>query len=405
MIRPILYVNLPAVVYALDRAARSRRGEFATFICAPDAEDSRGGLTPLLNALVLINPNTLTWICEDRWRLLGLAQARRRPAAAAWDLNYLATIIPATGQSRGQFTSANGVTGGQGSGSGAGNPPDEVVLELLQYALDAALMRGVQRVFARVDDASPALELFVKTGFQRYARELTYWRAHSPSLAELDAADARDQGEAPTGQTTPHTFTADHGSLRTWHRHDAWGLLRLGDASTPRRVQLAECLNSEEFAHTAAVGGRMWSLPGIEPEVRTYVVDHGVRLGGWLRLRYGRGTQPHQLWLMAHPEEASLAGPLLRFGLRQFAGAQAKPIVCQVREYDGVVIDALRGAGFEHGSTRALLVRHLLLRALRQQAVPAMEARVAYGAHGLGTAPSRLGNSSLSRHDRSRAGD
>src|SRR5512146_1411961 len=57
MIRPILYVNLPAVVYALDRHARSRRGEFARFICAPDAEEPRSGLTSLLNALILIHPN------------------------------------------------------------------------------------------------------------------------------------------------------------------------------------------------------------------------------------------------------------------------------------------------------------------------------------------------------------
>lgn len=373
MIRPILYVNLPAVVYALDRAARSRRGEFATFICALDAEGPRSALTPLLNALVLINPSTLTWICEDRWRLLGLAQARRRKAADAWDLTYLATIAPSPSQPTAVV-------------------PDEVVLELLQYALDAALLRGVQRVFASVDDASPALEHFAKTGFQRYARELTYWCPRAPTIAELDAAEAADRALAHENETTRL-------ALRSWHRHDAWGLLRLADASTPRRVQLAECLNSAEFAHTPAVGGRMWSVPLLEPDVRAYVIDRGVRLGAWLRLRYGRGTQPHQLWLMAHPEDANLAGPLLRFGLRQFAGAQqAKPIVCQVREYDGVVVDALRAAGFEHGSTRALLVRHLLLRALRQQAVPAMEARVAYGVKGLGSAPSRLSKGGKTLH-------
>ena len=72
MIRPILYVNLPAVVYALDRHARTRRGEFATFICAPDLEEPQSGLSAFLNALVLINPTALTWICEDRWHLLGL---------------------------------------------------------------------------------------------------------------------------------------------------------------------------------------------------------------------------------------------------------------------------------------------------------------------------------------------
>ena len=372
MIRPILYVNLPAVVYALDRHARThqrQRGEFARFLCAPDTPEPRSGLAALLHALVLINPNTLTWICEDRWRLLGLAQARRRAGATAWDIAYLATITPPTGQT-------------------APSPSEEVLLELLQYTLDAGILRGVQRVFARVDDDAPEMAVFARTGFQRYARELTYWIDRPPALAALETPDP-----PKTGGDVDETAAADalahrQLALRPWHRHDAWGLLRLADAITPRRVQVAECLTSEELLATDTVGGRMGSLPLIEPEVRAYVADRGVRLGGWLRLRFGRGTQPHQLWLMAHPEDASLAGPLLRFGLRQFAAAQPRPIVCRVREYDGVVIDALRGAGFEHTATRALLVRHLMLRALRPNTVPAMESRVAYGVKGLGTAPS-----------------
>ena len=132
----------------------------------------------------------------------------------------------------------------------------------------------------------------------------------------------------------------------------------------------------------------MWSVPVIEPYTRAYVVDRGVRLGGWLRLRQGRGSQPHQLWLMAHPEDAEVAGALLRFGLRQLAEAQPRPVVCQVREYEGTVVDALRAAGFEHTSTQALLVRHLVMRALRT--VPAIERRVAYGVKGLGAAQSRM---------------
>lgn len=361
MIRPILYVNLPAVVYALDHHVRSRRGEFAKFICAPDAEEPRSGLTSLLNALVLINPTALTWICEDRWRLLGLAQARRRGNQSAWDLAYLAAITPSPMQ--------------------ADTPPtSEVLLELLQYALDAAIMRGVQRVFACVDDDCHEMELFARAGFQRYARELHYWLPRNPTHAELDAMSAA-AGESASS-------APEHLGLRHWHRHDDWGLLRLYDASTPRRVQTAECLNSEEFIYTRAAGGRMWSLPVVEPRVQAFVNDRGVRLGGWLRLRHGRGSQPHQLWLMAHPEEAELAGPLLRFGLRQLAGAQPRPVLCQVREYEGAVIDALRRAGFEHSATRALLVRHLVMRALRT--VPAIETRVAYGVKGLGTAHSRM---------------
>ncbi len=353
MIRPILYVNLPAVVYALDRHARARHGEFATFICAPDLVEPQSGLSAFLNALVLINPSALTWICEDRWRLLGLAQVRRRGQAQAWDLSYLAALSPAQEQ--------------------AGPAPDDVLDELLQYVLNAAVARGVQRVFARVEDESRELELFGRAGFQRYAREVSYWL---PELSTARvAAAARDGTDAPP--------------LRGWHRHDEWGLLRLYAATTPHRVQIAECLDGAEMLQTYAAGARGDALSLLTPPAEAYVCDRGVRLAGWLRLRHGRGAQPHQLWLMVHPEDAELAGPLLRFGLRQLAAAQPRPVLCQVREYDGATINALRAAGFEHRGTRALLVRHLMLRALRP--APALEAtRVAYGVKGLGPAQSRM---------------
>jgi hypothetical protein len=364
MIRPILYVNLPAVVFALDRRARSRGTELARFICAPEAAEPRAGLSALLDTLILINPSALTWICEDRWRLLGLAQAQRRGPSRAWDLCYLAAMR--TGPDPSGYPSA-----------------DAVLLELLEFVLNAALTRSIERVFATVDDDCPALEIFGRAGFQRYARELTYW-LENPAAAAA-AVDAVGRAGKRADAWLPANL-----ALRRWHRHDTWGLLRLYDACTPRRVQVAECLTSEELLQTRAVGGRMWSLPVMETPVQCYVVDRGVRLGGWLRLRHGRGSQPHQLWLMVHPEDADLAGPLLRFGLRQFAAAQPRPVLCQVREYDGVAVEALRATGFEHVATRALLARHLLLRAFRQRTVPANESRVAYGVKGLGTAQSRM---------------
>lgn len=373
VIRPILYVNLPAVVYALDRRARSRGGEFAHFVCAPDVEEPRSGASSLLHALALINPTALTWVAEDRWRLLGVAQSRRRGRMDAWDIRYLAALAA------------------QDDTSGA--PLDEVLLELVQFTLDSAIMRGVQRVFASVDDDTHDLELLARAGFQRYARELRYCLPRNPTAAELDACgENEDEGSS--------ALAGDRPDLRRWHRHDDWGLLRLYDASTPRRVQVAECLNADEFIATRAAGGRMWSLPIVEPSIQMYVYDRGVRLGGWLRLRRGRGSQPHQLWLMAHPEDAGMAGPLLRFGLRQLAAAQPRPVLCHVREYDGAVIDALRSVGFEHTATRALLVRHLVIRAVRT--VPAIETRVAYGVKGLGAAHSRMdkgGKTIYATHD------
>jgi len=380
MIRPVLYVDLPGIVYALDQRARARHGEFADFVVAPETQTPRSGPTALLSALWPVMPAAHTWLCEDRWHLLGLAQARSRPGGQAWDLTYLAAMTAPGGQP-------------------PAFAPEDVLSELVQYALNAAITRGVHRFFTRLEDERPELELLGKLGFQRYARELTYWL---PLAVERNVTSTQTsvQMQALAALTTPtDTYHAALSGqrigeeselpLRRWHRHDAWGLLRLYDACTPRRVQVAESLNSDEFVHTRAGGGRTWWVPILEPACEAYVLDRGVRLGGWLRLRYGRGSQPHQLWLMAHPDEPDVAPALVQFGLRALA-AEARPVVCHIREYEGASIDALRAAGFEHTGTHALLVRHLTMRALRKREAHSVEPRMVYGVRGLGTAHTRL---------------
>ncbi len=392
MIRPVLYVDLPGIVYALDQRARARSGEVANFILAPECEEPRSSVAALWSALWPITPNVHTWICEDRWHLLGVAQARPRPGSQAWDLTYLGAMTAPGGQP-------------------PTIPQDDVFLELVQYALNAAMMKGIHRFFVRMDDTLGELELFGKMGFQRYARELTYWLPANGSGMECRASDdistdPPSRGllrlRPPTGLLDETDTLQPEVPLRTWHRHDAWGLLRLYDACTPRRVQMAESLTSDELMHTRAGGGRTWYLPLVEPGSVAFVHDLGVRLGGWLRLRFGRGTQPHQLSVMAHPDEPGVAPALIRFGVRVLQARGTRPVICHVREYEGHVIDALRNAGFEHGGTEALLVRHLTMRALRSREVPALESRVVYGVRGLGTAQTRLAkgkNTSYARND------
>ncbi|MGZ3582111.1 MAG: hypothetical protein ACXWQR_04560 [Ktedonobacterales bacterium] len=415
MIRPVPYVDLPGIVYALDRRVRARNGEFANFVIAPELEEPRSSIAALLSALWPFTPNANTWICEDRWHLLGVAQGQPRPGSEAWDLVYLGAMT---------------APGGQPATIAAQN---DVLMELAQYSLNAALMRGVHRFFARVEDDRHEVEIFGKLGFQRYARELTYWlpsaqhgleqlerAAHAQPVERVSLLSGATVGTTatppdavprapeawrrPDGQPTgnagrdeserggnSHLGGVSTGapdlSLRPWHHHDAWGLLRLYDACTPRRVQVAESLTNDEFIHTRAGGGRTWRFPLIEPASLAFVNDRGVRLGGWIRLRYGRGSQPHQLWSMAHPDEPGMALALVRFGLQMLAREAPRDVISQVREYEGPGIDALRRAGFEHCATHALLVRHLAMRALRNREVPALEPRVVYGGvKGLGTA-------------------
>lgn len=389
MIRPVLNVDLPGIVHALDTRARARQGAFANFVVAPDIEEARSGLAALLSAILPITPSAHTWICEDHWRLLGLAQARQRPGAQAWDLAYLAAIILSPD-------------------TPAYHSQGDVLMELLQYALNAAINRGVHRFFVRVDDERPELELFGKLSFQRYTQEVSYWLEDpNDGLRRLDSAIEQDED----GNVTPltlHAAPVEEGEnairpdvpLRRWRQHDAWGLLRLYDACTPKLVQLAEGLTNDELIHTRAAGGRTWYLPLLEPETSAFVHDRGARLGGWLRLRHGRGSQPHMLSLLAHPDDPGVAPALLRFGLRVLAQDGSRPVYCQAREYETATVDALRAAGFAHTGTDALLVRHLTMRALRGREVPAVEARMAYGVRGYGTTPSRLSKGESTQYAR-----
>jgi hypothetical protein len=346
MIRPVLYVDLPGIIYAIDRRARARNSEFAHFICTPDAEETHASLASLLASLFPINPAARTWLCEDHWRILGVAQARRRAGGCAWDLAYLASLP---------------------NRSAEDTPDDDILMELLEYAVNAAIMHGVQRVFAKVDEETSDLELFTRCSFQRYARELTFWLPQGVPDGPMP--------ELP---------------LRRWHRHDQWGLLRLYSASAPRVVQIAENVDSNEYTGLRVGPLRRWQIPLLPAREEGFVYDLGVRLGGWVQVRRGRGPHPHQIALMVHPDNADLATPLLRFGVSLLGkGGDARPVYCQVREYEGAVASALRDGGFEHVATRALLVRHLTLRAMRRRLIPALEQRVAYGVKGLGTAHTR----------------
>jgi hypothetical protein len=344
MIRPVLFVDLPGIIYAIDRRTRSRQHEFANFVCWLEPVEGRVLPPPILRNIFPVNPASRTWICEDHWRLLGFAQVRERPARVTWDLSYLACMV------------------------NRDVPGDEILAALLEYALETASVHGILRIFAKVEDDLPEMELFHKAGFQRYARQLTY-------VFDPDKASIENRFNPP--------------SLHRWNRHHAWGLHQLYRAVTPQRVQMAEMLeNSEECAKLHV--GSLRPLPSlISRGDESYVCDVGVRLGAWLRICRGHGSAPHRLSLIVHPEHADLAGPILRFGARRLLEGSVRPVYCQVREYESFTIDALCSSGFEHVLTRALLVRHIALLATSPRGVPALEQRVAYGVKGLGTVNSR----------------
>src|SRR5947209_9672848 len=367
MIRPVLYVDLPGIIYSIDRRARSKQHEFANFVCWLEPEEKRLPLPRFLRNIFPLNPASRTWICEDHWRILGFAQVQERPSHTMWDISYLASMV-------------------QRNLSG-----DEVLMALIEYMLEMAPGHGILRVFAKVEDEIPEQELFQRAGFQRYARELTY--VYDPNIGAQFIApsdvntNVGAQFIAPSNIDT--TQNPNLSSLRRWNRHHVWGLHQLYRSVTPQRVQMAEMLeNSEEYAKLHV--GSLSPLPSfLSRGDESYVCDVGVRLGAWLRICRGNGTAPHRLFLSIHPEHAELAEPLLQFGIRRLQENNVRRIYCLVREYDSFVITALRNSGFEQTATKALLVRHLALLATRQSTVPLLEQRAVYGLKGLGTVNSR----------------
>ena len=96
MIRPVLYVDLPGIIYAIDRRARNKQHEFANFVCWLEPVESRIPLSPILRNIFPVNTASRTWICEDHWHILGFAQVRERPSRVTWDIAYLASMVNST---------------------------------------------------------------------------------------------------------------------------------------------------------------------------------------------------------------------------------------------------------------------------------------------------------------------
>ena len=256
----------------------------------------------------------------------------------------------------------------------------------------------MHRFFVRVNDERPELELFGKLSFQRYTQEVNYWLEDpNDGLRRLDSAMEQDED----GNVTPltlHAAPVEEGEnairpdvpLRRWRQHDAWGLLRLYDACTPKLVQLAEGLTNDELIHTRAAGGRTWYLPRWSRRRRRscMIAAPGSAVGCGCAMGAAPSRTCCLCWRILtirawRPLFCALGcGSWRRTGRDRFIARRAS--------IETATVDALRAAGFAHTGTDALLVRHLTMRALRGREVPAVEARMAYGVRGYGTTPSRL---------------
>src|SRR5260370_7194767 len=92
MIRPVLYVDLPGIIYAIDRRTRSKQHEFANFVCWLEPAEHRIFLPPILRNIFPVNAGSRTWICEDHRHILGFTQVRQPPTRFTSDLSFLTSL-------------------------------------------------------------------------------------------------------------------------------------------------------------------------------------------------------------------------------------------------------------------------------------------------------------------------
>jgi hypothetical protein len=256
-----------------------------------------------------------TFVLSDLHDGEGFIQIRYRPHQAAADVAFLS---PSLEDSRGAV---------------------RIWSQLLDGACIEAAGRGIQRVFVNLPDSGEEVDVFHQAGFTLYAGEDIY-RLDQPETAE-------PQGELP--------------SPRPQRLEDWPAFQKLCVAITPQRVRQAE-------GGIAVTTGRerhcqRYVLPGEGGEDLVAAMSIcGSGVSRWLRV-------------LVHPDARDVTEGLVRWGVGELAGLSAKPIYCNVRQYESGVRLALEAAGFAAYTTRALMVKHTMAlgKVQAQELVPALK--------------------------------
>lgn len=236
-----------------------------------------------------------------------MVYARARPRRDKWDVVYLAGPADLHDE----------------AGTALWSP-------LLERLCQEAGRQGVLRVFARLAEDEPLVDMFRRAGFVVYSRDLLWQRESGTATAPPDAP-------------VPATIRPQRGA-------DAWSLHTLYRALAPSIVQQAEGLTSRDWRPA----GRRWPLKGNGP--RAYVLVVGGEVKGCCRVAEGPGET--RLWLLAHPDAREAIRSLLHVGLADLDIDPALPVTVLVPEYAGWVTGLLEEARFQHAGTQALLVKH-----------------------------------------------
>jgi hypothetical protein len=256
-------------------------------------------------------------------RALGVVQARHRKNRPEADITFIAPSLE--------------------------HEPDAVTTwyRLLSEVTNSLGELGIQRIYAQLPVGNGAEEVFHQAGFTVFTREDIY---------VLDADKAVARGRANGGTRT--------GTLRRMRKRDAWNVLKLYSAVTPRNVQHAEAMLTTEGA-TGKLDDWWENVNGT-----SYVYERPLAgldaCAGIVRITRGR----HGSWarLHVHPDALKYADEIVQEMIVLVSKTRARPIYVGVRDYEGGVRGALETAGFRQLMERSHMVKHTTVRV--REAVP-----------------------------------
>lgn len=284
---------------------------------------------PLLAALVGCLPvegmGVFTYVCakvKESRQMAGFGQVRMRKESSEADVVYLTPSLSVAKDAK------------------------TIWRRLLEQLCFEAGERGTQRIFARLPEDGPEVEVFQQVGFSIYTREDVFRLAQIP----------------------PDLVHPEKKTLRLQRPTDSWGLQGLYADVAPRLVQQAENITVREWETSSSLWPRQARREG-------YVLEDQGEVVGYLRIR--QGQIGHWLEMLLHPQAYERANEFVEQSLSLLTEYPPRPIYCCVRRYQGGLRTPLEAMGFQHFASQCVMVKYttVLIKEPALKRVPALEKR------------------------------
>ena len=224
---------------------------------------------------------------------------------------------------------------GTGTGVYDAGPVED---SLLRHGITAAGLRGVKRLFARIESGTDLVSSFGRLGFAPYATETIFVTESAMNL----------------GQSVP---------VRRQEQTDTWAIHQLYNATVPKTVQYAEALTSHR-----------WDLRGTDELARSsrrlgWLVDDGHAVAAYGRVSCGK--RAHAIELLYLPERTDALGGLIDSIIHELkTSSHVKRIYCTLRGYQAEAAKEFESRGFEPVLEQDLHVKYTTATARALQAEP-----------------------------------